>query len=595
MQSATTVLDVIRERGRKGLPLERLYRDLFNPQLFLMAYGRIYSNKGSMTPGVTGETVDGMSLEKIDVIIGELRAESYRWTPARRTYIPKKNGKKRPLGLPTWSDKLVAEVVRLLLEAYYDVQFSDRSHGFRPGRGCHTALNEVVETWKGTHWFIEGDISDCFGSLDHEVMLGALREKIHDGRFLQLIHRMLKAGYLEDWRWNATLSGAPQGGVASPILSNIYLDRLDQFVEQQLLPDYNRGRLRQRNLEYGRIGARIKRAGRRGDQAAVRSLRQQQRSLPSADPNDPDYRRLRYVRYADDWLLGFAGPKREAIEIKDKMREFLRDELKLELSEPKTLITHAVSQAARFLGYELKAQIADTKITRGRRAVNGHIGLFVPRQVIQQRCALYMSRGKPKYRGALLHDQDYSILAKYQAEYRGLVQYYLLAQDVSRLGRLHWVMETSMLKTLARKHQSTVTKMARRHRATIETPDGPRKCIQVIVNRSDGRKPLVARFGGIPLKRQRFADLVDKSPSTRYGGSNELIHRLLAGQCEICESRDGLQVHHIRKMADLKRPGRPEPSAWIKLMAQRRRKTLVVCQSCHWDIHGGRATVSTRR
>ncbi|GAA2283950.1 reverse transcriptase domain-containing protein [Kitasatospora cystarginea] len=595
MQSATTVLDVIRERGRKGLPLERLYRNLFNPQLFLLAYGRIYSNKGSMTPGVTEETVDGMSLEKIDAIIGELRAESYRWAPARRTYIPKKNGKKRPLGLPTWSDKLVAEVVRLLLEAYYDVQFSDRSHGFRPGRGCHTALNEVVETWKGTHWFIEGDISDCFGSLDHEVMLGTLAEKIHDGRFLQLIRRMLKAGYLEDWRWNATLSGAPQGGVASPILSNIHLDRLDQFVEQQLLPDYNRGRLRRRNLEYGRIGARIKRAGRRGDQATVRSLRQLQRSLPSADPNDPDYRRLRYVRYADDWLLGFAGPKHEAVEIKERMREFLRDELKLELSESKTLITHAVSQAARFLGYDLKTQIADTKITRGRRAVNGHIGLFVPRQAIRQRCALYMSRGKPKFRGALLHDQDYSIVAKYQAEYRGLVQYYLLAQDVARLGRLHWVMETSMLKTLARKHQSTVTKMARRLKATIETPDGPRKCIQVVVNRSDGRKPLVARFGGIPLRRQRFADLVDRSPSTRYGGSNELIHRLLAGQCEICESRSGLQVHHIRKMADLKRPGRPEPSPWIKLMAQRRRKTLVVCQSCHWDIHGGRATISTRR
>ncbi|MGJ6969894.1 reverse transcriptase domain-containing protein [Streptosporangium sp. G11] len=595
MQSATTVLGVIRERGKQGLPLERLYRQLFNPQFFLMAYGRIYANKGAMTPGVTGETVDGMSLEKIDAIIGELRSESYRWTPVRRTYIPKKNGKKRPLGLPTWSDKLVAEVVRLLLEAYYDVQFSDRSHGFRPGRGCHTALNEVVEVWKGTHWFIEGDISDCFGSLDHEVMLTVLGEKIHDGRFLRLICRMLKAGYLEDWRWNATLSGAPQGGVASPILSNIYLNRLDQFVEQQLLPDYNQGRLRRRNLEYGRIGARIKRAGRRGDRAAVRLLRQQQRSLPSADPNDPDYRRLRYVRYADDWLLGFAGPKREAMEIKERMRTFLRDDLKLELSESKTLITHAASQAARFLGYELKAQLADTKITHGRRAVNGQIGLFVPRHVIRQRCVLYMSRGKPKFRGALIHDQDYSIVAKYQAEYRGIVQYYLLAQDVGRLGRLRWVMETSMLKTLARKHQSTVTKMARRYKVSVDTPDGPRTCIQVTVKRTDGRRPLVARFGGIPLKRQRFADLVDRSPSTRYGGSNELIHRLLAGKCEICDSRTGLQVHHIRKMADLNRPGRREPPAWIRLMAQRRRKTLVVCQSCHWDIHAGRATVSTRR
>lgn len=245
MQSAETVLSVIRERGRRGLPLERLYRQLFNRELFLVAYGRIYSNDGAMTPGVTGETVDGMSLAKIDAIIRALRSESYRWKPARRVYIEKKGTtKKRPLGMPTWSDKIVAEVVRLILEAYYDVRFSDRSHGFRPGRGCHTALDEVAHTWTGTHWFVEGDIADCFGSLDHQVMVAILTEKIHDGRFLELIERMLKAGYLEDWRWNATLSGAPQGGIASPILSNIYLDRLDQFVEQQLIPEYTRGELR---------------------------------------------------------------------------------------------------------------------------------------------------------------------------------------------------------------------------------------------------------------------------------------------------------------------------------------------------------------
>jgi len=213
MQNAATVLDVIGKRGRKGLPINRLYRQLFNPQLFLLAYGRIYANKGAMTPGVTGETVDGMSLAKIGTIIDALRHEQYRWRPVKRIYIPKKSGKQRPLGLPTWSDKLVAEVVRLLLDAYYEPQFSDRSHGFRPGRGCHTALSEVAAVWKGTHWFIEGDISDCFGSLDHQVMLSILAEKIHDGRFLQLIDRMLKAGYLEDWHWHATLSGAPQGSL----------------------------------------------------------------------------------------------------------------------------------------------------------------------------------------------------------------------------------------------------------------------------------------------------------------------------------------------------------------------------------------------
>lgn len=207
MQSAETVLAVLRERGRRGLPCEELYRQLFNPQLYLLAYGRIYANQGAMTPGVTQETVDGMSLAKIGSIIDAMRHERFRFRPVRRVYIPKKDGRRRPLGLPTWSDKLVGEVVRLLLEAYYEPTFSDRSHGFRSGRGCHTALREVANTWVGTTWFIEGDVCDCFGSLDHEVMLAVLAEKIRDNRFLRLIRNMLQAGYLEDWIYNATFSG----------------------------------------------------------------------------------------------------------------------------------------------------------------------------------------------------------------------------------------------------------------------------------------------------------------------------------------------------------------------------------------------------
>jgi group II intron reverse transcriptase/maturase len=595
MQDAETVLSVIRERGRQSLPLKRLYRQLFNKELFLLAYGRIYSNQGAMTPGVTRETVDGMSLAKIDTIIEELRSESYRWSPARRVYIPKKNGKKRPLGMPPWSDKLVAEVVRMLLDAYYDGGFSDRSHGFRTGRGCHTALDEVASVWTGTHWFVEGDLADYFGSLDHTIMVSALAVKIHDGRFLQLINRMLQAGYLEDWRWNATLSGAPQGGIASPVLSNIYLDRFDQFVEQQLIPEYTRGNKRRTEPRYHRVESQIAKAKRHGDRDAVRALRRLRRRLPSQDPNDPDYRRLRYVRYCDDFLLGFAGPRREAEEIKSKIGEFLRDELKLELSEPKTLITHATSQAARFLSYEIRTQRTDTKITQGRRAVNGVVGLFVPRDVIRDRCARYMSKGKPALRGQLLHDEDYTIVAKYGSEYRGFVQYYLLAQDVFRLEKLRWVMETSMLKTLAGKHKSTVAKMVRKYKARIDTPDGSRTCFQVTVHRDQGRKPLVARFGGIPLTRKRTAVLTDLKPIMATVKGNELIRRLVAGRCELCEERTGLQVHHIRKLADLNKPGRPERPSWVHLMAMRKRKTLVVCEQCHQHIHAGQATATTRK
>ena len=362
-----------------------------------------------------------------------------------------------------------------------------------------------------------------------------------------------------------------------------------------MIPDYDRGRRRRTHPAYENVENRIARAKRHGDREAVRALKRERRTLPSQDPGDPGYRRLRYVRYCDDFLLGFAGPKREAEEIKARIKRFLHDELKLELSESKTLVTHATSQAARFLGYEIRAQHADAKITRNRRAVNGAIGLFVPRTVIRERCARYMSKGKPALRGPLLHDEDFTIVAKYGSEFRGFVQYYLLAQDVFRLELLRWVMETSMLKTLAGKHKSTVTKMARRYKAAVATPDGQRTCFQVTVQRDKGKKPLVARFGGIPLKRQRTAVITDRNPVMATARRNELIHRLLAGQCEMCERREGLQVHHVRKLAGLNKPGRPERPPWVHLMAMRKRKTLVVCERCHQDIHAGRSATTTRK
>ncbi len=587
MQNAEAVLDVLRERGRRGLPCDELYRQLFNPQLYLLAYGRIYSNKGAMTPGVDAETADGMTLGKIERIIGALRHERYRFKPVRRHYIPKKDGKQRALGLPTWSDKLLGEVVRLLLEAYYEPQFSEHSHGYRPGRGCHTALREVANTWTGTSWFIEGDISRCFDELDHQVALRTLGDKILDKRFLRLVGQMLAAGYLEDWVWNATLSGAPQGGVVSPILSNIYLDRLDKFVETTLLPGYTRGVLRASNPEYDRIKRAHARARKHGDHAAARELRKQQRSMPSKDLVDPGYRRLRYVRYADDILLGFTGPKAEAEEIKRRLAQFLQEDLKLELSENKTLITHARTGAARFLGYEITIQQANDKIIRGRRAANGQIRLRVPVVVVKAKCSRYMRGGKAAEQPGLMNEQDYAIISRYGAEYRGIVQYYLLAGDVWRLGRLRWVMATSLLKTLAGKYDSTVTKMARKYGATIDTPHGPRKCLQARIERSERRKPLVATFGEIPLIRQRNAVLRDREPVRDAARGSELIRRLLAGRCELCGQTAKVQVHQIRTLADLGKPGQPQLE-WMQVMAKRRRKTLVVCGTCHAEIHLGK-------
>jgi group II intron reverse transcriptase/maturase len=583
MQNAETVIAVLQERGRRGLPLEELYRQLFNPSIYLMAYGRIYSNHGAMTPGVCGQTADGMSPAVITATIKALRSEEYRFSPVRRVWIPKKDPTKlRPLGIPGWVDKLVAEVVRLLLEAYYEPTFSGRSHGFRPGRGCHTALSEVAHEWTGTVWFIEADIRDCFGSLDHHVLISILAEKIKDQRFLRLIKQMLRAGYLEDFDWHPTLSGAPQGSGLSPLLSNVYLNKLDQFVENELIPRHTRGEHRHGNPAYRRLASRIDRARKRGDLGEVQALREQRQTMASGDPFDPGYRRLRYIRYADDHLLGFAGPKAEAQQIKEELAQFLSRELKLELSDDKTLITHARTQAARFLGYEVTVTRPHAKPTGRSRSMNGNIRLRVPRQVITDHIRRYTKAGKPARLTELTSRDPYEIVAYYGSRYRGVVQYYLLADNVHRFHRLRWVMETSMLKTLASKQRTTTNQAAARYRTKVLTAHGLRRCFEARRER-DGRPPLTARVGGIPLSKRKNA-VLDDAPAalgrTRQG--TELVRRLTRQRCEVCGTRCRQpQVHQVRGLAVLDVDG-PQ---WERIMTRMRRKTLIVCVPCHDRIH----------
>jgi len=293
-------LDVVHELGTKGYPLTGVYRRIQDKELFLMAYGKLYANQGATTAGTDPkDTVDGMSVKRIEEILEQLHNGAYHWKPVRRVEIPKANGKKRPLGIPTWSDKLLQEVIRMVLEAYYEPRFSSYSHGFRPNKSCHTALKQIHHSWKGTKWFIEGDIKGCFDNIDHHVLLEILARNIKDNRFLKLIRQMLQAGYLEDWHYHGTYSGTPQGGVISPILANIFLNELDQYIENGLIPAYSKGK-RRVNPEYGRINKRMYYARKKGKKELVTELEMQRRQLSSGDPLDPDYRSLRYSRYADD-------------------------------------------------------------------------------------------------------------------------------------------------------------------------------------------------------------------------------------------------------------------------------------------------------
>jgi group II intron reverse transcriptase/maturase len=589
MRTAETMLNIIRDRGQRGLPIEDVYRLLYHRDLYLRAYAKLYANQGAMTPGVTTETVDAMSLAKIDNIIQVIRQEKYRWMPVRREYIEKKNStKKRPLGLPTWSDKLLQEAIRSILEAYYDPQFSTHSHGFRRGRGCHTALGEITQHWRGAKWFIEGDICSCFDRIDHNILIQILQEKIHDNRFIRLMSNLLQAGYLEEWHYNTTLSGVPQGGVISPILSNLVLDRLDKYVEQILIPEYTRGRRRQTNRLYGALTKAASAARKLGNREQARDLNKQAQAIPSKDTHDPNFRRLWYVRYADDWLLGFAGPKGEAEAIKRQLAQFLREALNLELSDTKTRITHARQEKAHFLGYELHTLHANGKHDqRGQRCINGAIGLRIPNNVIKAKSANYMNKGEPIHLAQRTLNDAYSVVTQYQAEYVGIVQYYRLAYNLHQMSRLKRIMELSLVKTLAKKYKTTCAKIYRKFRTTLEVEQHTYRVLQVTQDRGPDKSPLVTYFGGVPLRWNKWVTIHD-TVEPIWNRRSELIDRLLAQRCELCGSTQNIQVHHIRKLADLNRQGQTQKADWARLMAARHRKTLIVCLNCHNKIHYGR-------
>jgi group II intron reverse transcriptase/maturase len=604
MQKANRILQAVHKMGVKRIPLTRIYRNLYCEELFLMAYNKIYRNDGALTPGTEDDTVDGMSLKRIRDTIEALRHERFRFRPSRRTHTNKKDGGKRPLGVPNFTEKLVQEVLRMILEAYYEPRFRDSSHGFRPNRACHTALTQIKQKFRGTVWFIEGDIRGCFDNIDHDILMGILSRDIHDGRLLNLIRMCLEAGYVEDWEHHKTYSGTPQGGILSPLLSNIYLHELDTYIEDVLIPRYTRGKARITNPAYNAIQHQIAMARKRGDTARVEELVQQRRTIPSRDPADPNFRRLNYVRYADDFILGFTGPKSEALAVKAAIGEFLRQKLNLEMSPTKTLITHARTEHALFLGYAISIAHDNSRFTTRRsrngrlfkaRSINSHVRLGIPYRLVKEKAKRYQRNGRPIHEPALLMFSDAQIIEKYQGRFRGLANYYKYAVDRWRLSELKYFMGGALVRTLAGKHKTTGRTIYRKYRGRRRVGNHDYVTLQVEVPTRKGSRTVY--WGAISLKTvQPGTEPINdvKYPEYTRNVRSELIHRLQADTCELCGSHRNIQVHHIRKLADLDKPGRRGKPEWMKRMAAMRRKTLIVCRDCHNDIHAGRPTPKSR-
>lgn len=599
-RSPERVLNSLNEHSKdSSYKFERLYRILFNEELFYVAYQKIASNGGSTTKGSDGRSIDEMSLARIETLIASLKDESYQPHPSRRVHIPKKNGKTRPLGIPAFEDKLVQEVVRMILEAIYEGHFETTSHGFRPKRSCHTALLHIQKTFSGAKWFIEGDIKGFFDNIDHDVLVGILRERISDDRFIRLIRKFLKAGYVEDWTFHNTYSGMPQGGIVSPILANIYLDKLDKYVKEYIR-HFDMGTKRRPGKESNDLANERKRTVRKlkkvkdGTEKAalvtrLKAIEQERAAFPSGDEMDGSYRRLKYIRYADDFILGVIGSKEDALRIKEDIKSFLSESLALELSEEKTLITHT-GKSAKFLGYEITV----TRNNHQRRDVQGRlrrtygkrVRLNVSMATLRDKLLEYgameikLCNGKeiwkPKCRSGLIFNDDLEILDRYNRETVGFCNYYLIANNCVVLHNFRYIMEYSMYKTFAGKYRSTVRKINKKYRLN--------KLFTVKYEQKGVIKSRTFYKTSFKRRTTAFNGSCDIEPySIADASRTNLTDRLKAEKCELCGATGKLIMHHVRNLKDLK-----GKESWKRLMSARKRKTIALCPSCHRLRHLGK-------
>ncbi|MGN4257099.1 reverse transcriptase domain-containing protein [Bacillus cereus group sp. MYBKT14-1] len=605
MQCPKIVLSNLRTKSlNKEYQYTRLYRNLYNPDFFLLAYDNLSKNDGALTIGVDQRSIDGFSMKEVEDLISVLKSKSYQPYPSRRTYIERKNGKKRPLGIPSFYDKLVQEVIRMILEAIYDSSFSSSSHGYRKGKGCHSALLEIKRTFTGSKWFIEGDIKGFFDNIEHHTLVTILKRRIKDEAFIELIWKFLRAGYLEEWKFHNTYSGAPQGGIISPILSNIYLNELDAYMKKYQ-DRFESGKKRQINKEYSNLQYKVRKIQEKidtaylnGEVTRITELKEQHKVLkgkllqtPYNNPMDENYRRLKYVRYADDFLIGVIGSKEDAILIKNEIASFLKEELKLELSMEKTLITNAFKKHAKFLGFEIKVFKSEaTRINslgRASRVLNGKIQLKMPHEAwikkLQKYQAIKMCANgtwKPQPRGYFQHNEDLEIITQYNSEIRGLYNYYRLAENVSNhMHRFAYFMYYSMLKTFASKYRTRTKQIRKKYEKYGQFT------VQYETKKGMNKVHFIERK--FPMTRNLSLEGTDILPNTRHVMSTtKLSDRIKAETCELCRASNVvIHMHHIKRLKNLR--AKSNKSYLEQQMIARNRKTIALCKECHMKRHKG--------
>jgi len=586
-------LEVIRQlNARSGWINRNLYKLMFSPDLYVLAYERIKSEPGNMTPGTDNETLDGFSMDDINQLVQEMRTEKYQCKPVRRTYIPKSNGKLRKLGISSTRDKVVQEVIRFILEAVYDSphgsHFKDTSHGFRRERSCHSALKEIQRRWTGVTWFVEGDIQNCFDDIDHEILVNIIREKIMDERFINLIRKILKAGYqdLDEVRKDS-LAGTPQGGIVSPILVNIYLHKLDEYVEQ-LQAELEKGTKRKHNLEYKRLQDRRLYLAKQGKTKTreYQELGVRMKKLPSMDTKDPNFIRVKYIRYADNWIIGVTGPRKLAEDIKRKVRNFLSTELKLTLSEKKTVIINSRTQEAKFLGYKIRLgrtnkEQKQTVTTNGsgkvfkRRSTGSEIVLRVPMEEIIKRLhtkGFCDKNGNPVHRAPWQQLDEDQIVSLYSSINRGIQLYYRPTDNWASVQRVQYILKFSLAKTLAGKRKSKISRVI-----------SGKGDIKIRARRKDKEKEIAFyQNHDWTTKRDSFnntvkVDLVRMNIRMRTRSK-------LGLPCCICGDSERVQMHHVRH---LRKMTEKRTKGFTRVMDALNRKQVPVCLRCHRLIHAG--------